>query len=60
MCQIHSEAQKTETSEFGAEEGLLQSHARREVDHALKSLELPKGFWQSIYKGQVKGGSQGT
>jgi len=27
---------------------------------ALNSLELPKGFWQNIFKSQVwKGGSQG-
>ena len=26
-----------------------------EVAHALKSLELPEGFWQSIFKGQEKG-----
>ena len=24
------------------------------VAHALKSLELPKGFWQSIFKSQVE------
>ena len=29
---------------FGAEKDLLQSHARRQVAHALKSLEFPEGF----------------
>ena len=29
LCVMHSEAKQTETSEFGAEKGLLQGHARR-------------------------------
>ena len=32
LC-VHREAQNTETSEFGAEKGLLQSHARRTGAH---------------------------
>ena len=31
-----------------------------EVAHALKSLELPEGFWQSIFKSQVAGGRGGA
>ena len=53
---MHSEAKHTKTSEFGAEKGLLQGHARRRVAHALKSPELPEGFWQSIFKSQVREG----
>ena len=53
--------QTTETSEFGAESGLLQGHARIRgfhvftwafQAHALKSLELPKGFRQSERAGR--------
>ena len=29
MCPMHSEAKQIKTSEFGAEEGLLQGQARR-------------------------------
>ena len=28
LCPMHSEAQQTKISEFGAEKGLLQGHAR--------------------------------
>ena len=53
---MHSEAKQSETSEFGAERGLLQGHARRWVAHALKIPELPEGFLrQSIFKSQVSG-----
>ena len=34
---MHSEAKQTETSEFGAEEGLLQGH---DMVHALKNQVL--------------------
>ena len=38
MCLTHSEAKNnSKTSEFGAETGLLQGHARRLVAQALKS-----------------------
>ena len=50
------EAIQTETSEFGAEKGLLQGLQGGEVAHALKSLEFPEGFRQSIFKGQEGGG----
>ena len=42
-------------SEFGAEKGLLQGHARRQVAHALENPKLPKGFWQSAFKSQAGG-----
>ena len=29
MCPTHSEAKQTKMSEFGAQKGLLQGHARR-------------------------------
>ena len=29
VCLMHSEAKQTETSEFGAEKGLLQGHAKK-------------------------------
>ena len=54
---MHSEAKHTKTSEFGAEKGLLQGHARRCVAHALKSPEFPEGFQQSIVKGKVREGA---
>ena len=57
LAQVHvPEAQERQTnwmSEFGAEKGLLQGHARRQVAHALKNPKLPKGFWQSTFKSQV-------
>ena len=40
----------------GAEKGLLQSHARRQVPHALKSEKLPRGFRRSTFKSQVREG----
>ena len=40
VCQMHSEAKQTETSEFGAEKSLLQGHARRMGDSASKTTEL--------------------
>ena len=32
----------------------MQDHARRQVAYALKSLELPEEFWQSVFKSQVR------
>ena len=45
---MHSEAKQTETSEFGAEKGLLQGHEGEWVTHVPQTPELPKGFQQSI------------
>ena len=44
----------TEMSELVAEKGLLQGQARRWVACALKSLELPERFQQSIFKSQQR------
>ena len=49
LCPMHSEAKQMETSEFAAEKGLLQGHARRRVAQALKSPKLSEGFQQSIF-----------
>ena len=38
----------TKTSEFGAEKGLLQGHARRRVAHALKTLNSPQAFRKAL------------
>ena len=43
--------------EFGAEKGLVHGHASRMaqwVTHARKSPELPEGFQQGIFKGNVR------
>ena len=56
MCPMHSEAKQTETSEFGAEKGLLQGHARRTGGLYPKNPELPKEFQQSIFKDNVRDG----
>ena len=43
--------------EFGAEKGLVQGHAStvaQWVTHARKSPELPEGFQQGIFKGNVR------
>ena len=54
MCLMHSEAKNnTTTSEFGAEEGLLQGHARRLVDQALKTQTPPENFQQSTFIGKM-------
>ena len=51
MCSMQSEAKQTETSEFVAEKGLLQDHARRPVAQAPNSS---KGFGKAKWgKGVV-------
>ena len=55
MCPMHSEAKQTERLKFGAEKDLLQV----EVVHILKSLELPEGFWQSLFLKGTCGGAGG-
>ena len=49
----------TEMLEFGAERGLLQSRARRWAAYPLQNPELPEGFQQSIFKGQMRGAVTG-
>ena len=56
MCPTHSEAKQTETSEFGAEKGLLQGQAKSRVGCTPQIPELPEGFQQSIFKGKVREG----
>ena len=50
---MHSEAKQAETSEFGAEGGLLQGHTRRTGGLCSKNSKLPEGFQQSIFKSPV-------
>ena len=59
LCLMHSEAKQTET-EFRAEKGLLQGHARRTGGSCPKSPQLLKGFRQSTFKGQVSGEGHGV
>ena len=47
---MHSEAKQTEMSEFGAEKGLLQGHARRWGGSGPKKPQAPEGFQQSTFK----------
>ena len=53
---MHSEPKQTKASGSGAEKVLLQGHARRTGGSCLKNPDLPKGFQQSIFKGQVRDG----
>ena len=46
---MYNEAKQTETSEFGAEKGLLQGHEMRQVAHALKSSGLIEVFQKSTF-----------
>ena len=54
LCSMASEAKQSGMSEFGAENGVLQGHARRWVACAQQKHKLPKGFQQSVLKGQVR------
>ena len=53
---MNNEAKETETSEFGAENGLLPGHTMRQVTHALKSPRSLKGFRKAFFKRQVREG----
>ena len=50
---------QTKTVESEAEEPLLQGPARRQEPQALKSLKLPQGFRQSLFKSQLMGWGRG-
>ena len=50
LCPTHSEAKQTKMSEFGAEEGLLQGHARRQVARAQNTPNSPKSFSKALLK----------
>ena len=47
---MHSEARQTETSESGAEKGLLQSHARRRGISCPEKSQLARGFDKALLK----------
>ena len=55
LCLMPIEAKQSGISEFGAEKGVLQGQTRRWVACAQQKPKLPKGFQQSILKGQVRG-----
>ena len=48
MCPTHSEAKQTETSESGAEKGLLGGRARRTGGSCLKTLNSPMVSGESL------------
>ena len=48
MCLMQSEDKQTKMLEFGAEKGLLQGHARRQVAHAQKTQNSLKGFREAF------------
>ena len=48
--QWYSEARLTETSEFGAEKGLLQGHARRRGISCPEKSQLAQGFDKALLK----------
>ena len=52
MCPMRSEVKPTKMSEFGADKGLLQDHARRQVAQALKALSSPR---VSVKPGEEEG-----
>ena len=41
--------------EFGAEKGLLQGHARRQVAHAPETPNSPEGFSKAFLKARLVG-----
>ena len=47
---MHSEARLTETSEFGAEKGLLQGRARRRGISCPEKSQLAQGFDKALLK----------
>ena len=53
MCPTHSEAKRNQLSEFGAEKGYCKALQGDLVAHDLKSLELPEGFQQNVFKSRV-------
>lgn len=59
VCPTRSEARQTETSAFGAKRGLFQGHTAKtggSCSEQLPKPKLPKGFQQSVFKGQVREG----
>ena len=56
VCLTHVETKQTEMSEFGAEKGLLQGHARGGGWLVPRKPQIPEGFQQSTFKGKVREG----
>ena len=50
LAPLHSDANQTKTSVFGAEEGLSQGQERRWVTSCPTNPKLPKGLQESILK----------
>ena len=50
MCLTHSESKQTETSEFGAEKGLLQGQAKRMGNLCSKTPNSPMVFGEKFLK----------
>ena len=53
QCPMHSEARQTETLEWGRERFIAGS-CKELGGSCLKDAKLSEGFWQSIFKGQVR------
>ena len=51
---MHSEAEQTETSEFGTEKVLLQGQARR-MGGLCSQTQTPQCFWGEVYTGKIWG-----
>ena len=49
MCPMHSETKQTKMLVFGAEKGLLQGHARKQVVYVPPNLELPERFNKTFF-----------
>ena len=54
MCSIHSEVKQTESQSLEQRNIYCRAMQGDRVVCALKSLELPEGFWQSAFKSQVR------
>ena len=50
---MHKEAKQTQTSEFGAEKGLLQGSSKENRWLMLKTAKLPKGFRGRVLVGKI-------
>ena len=57
LCPTHSEAKQTETSEFGAEKGLLKGHARRTGGSCPPKPQTPQRVSAKCFKGKGRKGS---
>ena len=55
MCLMHKEAKQTQTSEFGAEKGLLQGPSKENRQFMLKDPNPADGFQGRVFKGKFGG-----